>query len=107
MFNVWNVQASKSPLKIMFKKIITNLKKLIGRIRNPHYQVIYAPASRPGETLRYVVTPCKKKNEFDNMANQEKNCGFRAFCILPRKAVRSFRYDSIISMNKLGVFEEW
>ena len=90
--------------------ISSTIKQLISRIRAPRYQVIYTPAKSEGivchSTKCYVVSPIRRRNEFDNNAQAEVRIGFRAYCHT-RNAVRSFRYDRITSMQKLGLFENW
>ena len=96
----------------MFKitSLTSTIKQLVSRIRAPRYQVIYKPARSEGvactSTKCYVVSPIRRRNEFDNQVRGEVRIGFRAFCHT-REGVRSFRYDRIKSMQKLGLFENW
>ena len=74
------------------------MKKLlakIARLFNPVYQVVYK--TQEGTTAMYTISKPKHRNEFGNMKEGLSVAGFRAHCY-NRNAVRSFRYDRIISM---------
>lgn len=74
------------------------MKKLlakIARLLNPVYQVVYK--TKEGTTAMYTISKPKHKNEFGNTKEGLAVAGFRAHCY-NRNAVRSFRYDRIISM---------
>jgi hypothetical protein len=75
-----------------------NMKKLLAKIANllnPVYQVVYK--TQEGTTAMYTISKPKHRNEFGNMKEGLPVAGFRAHCY-NRNAVRSFRYDRIISM---------
>jgi hypothetical protein len=74
------------------------MKKLLAKIANllnPVYQVVYK--TQEGTTAMYTISKPKHRNEFGNMKEGLPVAGFRAHCY-NRNAVRSFRYDRIISM---------
>ena len=74
------------------------MKKLLAKITNlfnPVYQVVYK--TQEGTTAMYTISKPKHRNEFGNMKEGLSVAGFRAHCY-NRNAVRSFRYDRIISM---------
>jgi len=76
------------------------MKKLIAKIArlfNPVYQVVYT--TKDGTTAMYTISKPKHSNEFGNSREGLAVAGFRAHCY-NRDAVRSFRYDRIISLIK-------
>ena len=76
------------------------MKKLIAKIArlfNPVYQVVYK--TKEGTTAMYTISKPKHSNEFGNSREGLAVAGFRAHCY-NRDAVRSFRYDRIISLVK-------
>ena len=73
------------------KKLLTKITNLF----NPVYQVVYK--TQEGTTAMYTISKPKHRNEFGNMKEGLSVAGFRAHCY-NRNAVRSFRYDRIISM---------
>lgn len=76
------------------------MKKLIAKIArlfNPVYQVVYK--TKEGTTAMYTISKPKHSNEFGNSREGLAVAGFRAHCY-NRNAVRSFRYDRIISLVK-------
>ena len=78
------------------------MKKLlvkIARLFKPVYQVVYTDAK--GKTQMYTITPPKHSNEFGNVKEGLNVAGFRALCFNRGGAIRSFRYDRIVSMNKV------
>jgi hypothetical protein len=75
------------------KKLITKIIRLF----NPVYSLVYRDAR--GVTQMYTISKPKHKNEFSNISEGLAVAGFRAHCY-NRNAVRSFRYDRIISLNK-------
>ena len=83
-------------LKIMISKI----KKLIHRIKNPIYFMVYTKANF--ETDSYFVSSPKLKNFFDTEG--VKNTGVRCYCY-NRDGVRSFNWNGIRSLTKLGLIE--
>ena len=75
------------------KKIINAIKKLF----NPLYSVVYT--TKDGRTEMYTIDKPKHSNEFGNVSESLRTAGFRAYCY-NRQAIRSFRYDRIVSLNK-------
>jgi hypothetical protein len=75
------------------KKMLLKLLKLL----LPVYSVVYN--TKDGKTQMYTITKPKHKNEFGNVKEGLAVAGFRSYCF-NRGAVRSFRYDRIISLNK-------
>ena len=76
------------------------MKKLIAKIArlfNPVYQVVYT--TKDGTTAMYTISKPKHSNEFGNSREGLAVAGFRAHCY-NRDAVRSFRYDRIVSLIK-------
>ena len=67
----------------------------IARLFKPVYQVVYK--TKEGTTAMYTISKPKHKNEFGNMKEGLSVAGFRAHCY-NRGAVRSFRYDRIVSI---------
>lgn len=67
----------------------------IARLLNPVYQVVYK--TKEGNTAMYTISKPKHKNEFGNTKEGLAVAGFRAHCY-NRNAVRSFRYDRIVSI---------
>lgn len=76
-------------MKKMFKKI--------KRWFNPLYSVVYTTKS--GRTALYTIEKPQHGNEFGNVRESLRTAGFKAFCH-NRGAVRSFRYDRIVALNK-------
>lgn len=77
------------------------MKKLLTKIYrwfNPLYQVVYT--TKDGRTEMYTINKPQHTCEFGNMKEGRSVVGFRSFC-LNRGDVRSFRYDQIISLNKV------
>ena len=75
------------------KKIINAIKKFF----NPLYSVVYT--TKDGRTEMYTIDKPKHSNEFGNVSESLRTAGFRAYCY-NRQAIRSFRYDRIVSLNK-------
>lgn len=73
------------------KKLLTK----IARLFNPVYSLVYTDAR--GLTQMYTITKPKHANEFGNAKEGREVVGFRAHCF-NRNAVRSFRYDRIVSL---------
>jgi len=48
----------------------------------------------------YTIDKPRHSNEFGNVSEALRTAGFRSYCY-NRKGVRSFRYDRIISLNKI------
>ena len=77
------------------------MKKILQKIYhwfNPLYKVVYRTLD--GRTEMYTITQPRHANEFGNMKEGRSVVGFRSFC-LNREGIRSFRYDRIISLNKI------
>lgn len=77
----------------MFKSFATKLLKFL----LPVYSVVYN--TKDGRTEMYTITKPKHQNEFGNKREGLVVAGFRSFCF-NRGAIRSFRYDRIVSINK-------
>ena len=75
------------------KKLLTK----IARLFNPVYSLVYTDAK--GLTQMYTITKPRHVNKFGNAKQGLSVVGFRAHCY-NRGAVRSFRYDRIVSLNK-------
>ena len=76
------------------------MKKLlvkIGRLFNPVYSLVYT--TKNGNTAMYTISKPRHSNEFGNSRQGLQVAGFRAHCY-NRDAVRSFRYDRIVSLVK-------
>lgn len=65
---------------------------------NPLYKVVYK--TMDGRTEMYTIQQPRHRHEFGNRKEGKSVVGFRSFCV-NRAAVRSFRYDRIISLNKI------
>jgi hypothetical protein len=77
------------------------MKKLLVKIYNwfnPLYQVVYT--TKDGRTEMYTIAKPQHENEFGNMIEGKSVVGFRSFCH-NRAGIRSFRYDQIVSLNKI------
>ena len=77
------------------------MKKLLAKIYrwfNPLYQVVYT--TKDGRTEMYTITKHQHENEFGNLIEGKSVVGFRSFCH-NKDGIRSFRYDQIISLNKV------
>ena len=75
----------------MIKELISKIAKLL----NPVYKVVYTTES--GKTAMYTISKPRHSNEFGNAKEGLQVAGFRAHCF-NRNAVRSFRYDRIVSL---------
>lgn len=76
------------------------MKKLlvkIARLFNPVYSLVYT--TKNGNTAMYTISKPRHSNEFGNSRQGLQVAGFRAHCY-NRGAVRSFRYDRIVSLVK-------
>ena len=75
--------------------------KLLNKILNlfiPRYQVLYT--SKDGSTEMYTIAKPRHANEFGNKMEGKAVVGFRSWCH-NRQGVRSFRYDRIVSLNRI------
>lgn len=75
-----------------------NLLKKIYHWFNPIYKIVYK--TMDGRIEMYTIEQPRHRHEFGNTKEGKSVVGFRSFCI-NRDAVRSFRYDRIISLNKI------
>jgi hypothetical protein len=76
------------------------MRKLINRIKrffNPLYSIVYT--TKDGRTEMYTIDKPSHAREFGNVSQSLRTAGFRAYCY-NRQAVRSFRYDRIVALNK-------
>jgi hypothetical protein len=73
------------------------IKKLY-HLFNPLYQVVYT--TKDGRTEMYTITKPSHKNEFGNSKEGLSIAGFRSYCY-NKEGLRSFRYDRIVSLNKV------
>ena len=69
----------------------------IKKFFNPLYSIVYT--TKDGRTEMYTIDKPKHSNEFGNVSESLRTAGFRAYCY-NRQAIRSFRYDRIVSLNK-------
>ena len=77
------------------------MKKILKKIKRwftPLYSVVYT--TKDGRTAMYTIEKPRHVNEFGNAREQLRTAGFRAFCH-NRDGIRSFRYDRIISLNRI------
>lgn len=77
------------------------MKSLLKKIYhwfNPIYKIVYK--TMDGRIEMYTIEQPRHRHEFGNMKEGKSVVGFRSFCI-NRDSVRSFRYDRIISLNKI------
>jgi hypothetical protein len=75
--------------------------KLLNKILNlfiPRYQVVYT--AKDGNTEMYTIAKPRHANEFGNKTEGKAVVGFRSWCH-NRQGVRSFRYDRIVSLNRV------
>jgi hypothetical protein len=75
--------------------------KLLNKILNlfiPRYQVVYT--AKDGNTEMYTIAKPSHANEFGNKVEGKAVVGFRSWCH-NRQGVRSFRYDRIVSLNRI------
>ena len=76
------------------------MRKLIKRIKrffNPLYSVVYT--TKDGRTEMYTIDKPSHAREFGNASQSLRTAGFRAYCY-NRQAIRSFRYDRIVALNR-------
>ena len=71
--------------------------KIIKSWFNPVYSIVYTTAQ--GKTQMYTISKPKHSNEFSNQSQGLEVAGFKAFCY-NREAIRSFRYDRIVSLTR-------
>jgi hypothetical protein len=77
------------------------LLKKIFFLGDPKWVLIYKNGD--GHVKRYKIDPPRRVNEFGNKAEGQKRVGFKTTCYRTgkRDKVRSFRYDRVISLNRL------
>ncbi|MDB4348450.1 hypothetical protein OAA62_00895 [bacterium] len=77
------------------------MKKLLTKIYNwfnPIYKVVYKTLDN--RTEMYTIAQPKHLHEFGNSKEGKSVVGFRSYCY-NRGGMRSFRYDRIVSLNKV------
>jgi len=77
------------------------MKKILKKIKRwftPLYSVVYT--TQKGCTAMYTIEKPRHVNEFGNVRQHLQTAGFRAFCH-NRGGIRSFRYDRIVSLNRI------
>ena len=84
--------------------IITLIKQVISRIQSPVYRLFYVKESNGHAEVYYLQNPKFDLNWFGNQAKQIEKKGFRAFA-LNRQAFRSFNYEGIINIQRVGLLE--
>ena len=75
--------------------------KLLKTILNlfiPRYQIVYR--AKDGNTEMYTISKPSHRNEFGNKAEGKDVVGFCSWCY-NKEGFRSFRYDRIISLNRI------
>ncbi len=81
----------------LFKKLCRKLFLFA----EPKYFLIYK--NEEGHTKRYKIDAPRRVNEFGNRQEGNKRVGFKTTCYRTGKKnkVRSFRYDRVISLNRI------
>jgi hypothetical protein len=77
------------------------MKRLLNKILNvfiPRYQVVYT--AKDGGTEMYTIAKPLHAHEFGNKKEGKSVVGFRSWCY-NRAGFRSFRYDRIVSLNRV------
>jgi hypothetical protein len=77
---------------------IKKILKLIAKVFNPIYQVVYR--TEDGRVEMYTINKPRHRHEFGNVTESLRTAGFRSYCH-NRRGVRSFRYDRIVSLTKV------
>jgi hypothetical protein len=85
-------------------KIISLIKQIISRIKSPVFRLFYLKESNGHAEVYYLQNPKFDRNWFGNEAREIKKKGFRAYA-LNRKGYRSFNYEGIINIQKIGLLE--
>lgn len=83
--------------------LISLIKQIVSRIKSPVYRLFYVKESGHAEVY-YLQNPKFDLNWFGNQARQIEKKGFRAFA-LNRQGFRSFNYEGIINLQKVGLLE--
>jgi len=73
------------------------LKAILNRFI-PRYQIVYT--AKDGNTEMYTISKPRHKNEFGNRNEGKSVVGFRSWCH-NKAGFRSFRYDRIVSLNRV------
>lgn len=76
--------------------MIKKLKSLLG-IKPKQYNLLYRNAK--GKTRLFLIGDPLKKTTFGNGGEDDSNVGFRARVGNRDGAIRSFRYDRIVSLS--------
>jgi len=77
------------------------MKRLLKKILNAfktQYQVVYK--AKDGNTEMYTIAKPLHAHEFGNKKEGKSVVGFRSWCY-NRAGFRSFRYDRIVSLNRV------
>ena len=78
--------------------LIALIKQIASRIKSPVYRLFYLKESNG------LQNPKFDKNWFGNEVREIKRKGFRAWSI-NRNGYRSFNYEGIINLQKVGLLE--
>lgn len=73
------------------------IRKIINLLFPAKYSLVYKTLD--GRTQMYSISKPRHENEFGNVKQGLAVAGFRAHCF-NRDAIRSFRYDRIVSIVK-------
>ena len=73
------------------------IRKIINLLFPSKYSIVYKTLD--GRTQMYSIAKPRHENEFGNVKEGLAVAGFRAHCF-NRDAIRSFRYDRIVSIVK-------
>jgi len=73
------------------------LKKILNAFKT-QYQVVYK--AKDGNTEMYTIAKPLHAHEFGNKKEGKSVVGFRSWCY-NRAGFRSFRYDRIVSLNRV------
>ena len=84
--------------------LISLIKQIVSRIKSPVYRLFYLKESNGHAEVYYLQNPKFDKNWFGNEARKIKRKGFRAWSI-NRNAYRSFNYEGIIDLQKVGLLD--
>ena len=93
-----------NPKKSKIMKIITLIKQIVSRIKSPVFRLFYLKESNGHAEVYYLVNPKFDRNWFGNQVKQIEKKGFRAYA-LNRQGFRSFNYEGIINIQKVGLLE--
>jgi hypothetical protein len=93
-----------NPKKSKIMKIITLIKQIVSRIKSPVYRLFYVKELNGEADVYYLQNPKFDRNWFGNQVRGIERKGFRAYA-LNRQAFRSFNYEGIINIQKVGLLE--